>query len=322
MTLAVARRVLSLEARALSRLARRVDSSFERAVAVLGAAHGRVVVTGMGKSGLIGAKIAATLSSTGTPAFTLDPAQALHGDMGSVTRRDVLLAISNSGGTRELRVLLPLLKKTGCRVVLLTGNPRGPLARWADVALDAGVTQEACPLNLAPTASTTAALALGDALAVALLERRGFKADDFARLHPGGHLGERLEERVFQVMRRGSAVPKLLPSASFQRTARVITAKKVGCALVVDPRGRLQGIVVDGDLRRALLKNPDPRGWTAGKMGHARPRAVSSDATLAQALQIMEENAVYQLVVLDRKKRPVGLLHLHDLLGRGKIRLH
>jgi arabinose-5-phosphate isomerase len=319
---ATARRVLALEARAVAALARRLDASFDRALRVLAATRGRVVVTGMGKSGLVGAKIAATLSSTGTPAFLLDSAQALHGDMGSVKSFDTVLALSNSGETEELKVLLPLLRGIGCKVVLLTGKPGGILSKCSDVVLNVGVTKEACPLNLAPTSSTTAALAMGDALAVALLEKKGFTEKDFARVHPAGSLGVRLRETVGDVMRRGSAIPLVHAKDPFRRVAEVITEKRVGCACLVDPKGVLRGIVVDGDLRRALLKDPDASRWTASALAHPHPRRVSPEATLAQALQMMEENAVYQLVVVDKRGRPVGLLHLHDLLGRGQVRIN
>jgi len=319
---ATARRVLTLEARAVAALARRLDASFDRALRVLAATRGRVVVTGMGKSGLVGAKIAATLSSTGTPAFLLDSAQALHGDMGSVKSFDTVLALSNSGETEELKVLLPLLRGIGCKVVLLTGKPGGILSKCSDVVLNVGVTKEACPLNLAPTSSTTAALAMGDALAVALLEKKGFTEKDFARVHPAGSLGARLRETVGDVMRRGSAIPLVHAKDPFRRVAEVITEKRVGCACLVDPKGVLRGIVVDGDLRRALLKDPDASRWTASALAHPHPRRVSPEATLAQALQMMEENAVYQLVVVDKRGRPVGLLHLHDLLGRGQVRIN
>ncbi len=322
MSRATARRVLALEARAVAALARRLDASFDRALRVLAATRGRVVVTGMGKSGLVGAKIAATLSSTGTPAFLLDSAQALHGDMGSVKSFDTVLALSNSGETEELKVLLPLLRGIGCKVVLLTGKPGGILSKCSDVVLNVGVTKEACPLNLAPTSSTTAALAMGDALAVALLEKKGFTEKDFARVHPAGSLGVRLRETVGDVMRRGSAIPLVHAKDPFRRVAEVITEKRVGCACLVDPKGVLRGIVVDGDLRRALLKDPDASRWTASALAHPHPRRVSPEATLAQALQMMEENAVYQLVVVDKRGRPVGLLHLHDLLGRGQVRIN
>lgn len=322
MSRAIAKRVLGLEARAIDAVARRLDASFDRALRLLASTKGRVVVTGMGKSGLIGAKIAATLSSTGTPSFVLDPAQALHGDMGAVRKVDNLLALSNSGETAELKVLLPLLRKLGCRVVLLAGNPQGILARFSDVVLDVGVDKEACPLNLAPTSSTTAALAMGDALAVALLEKRRFTKKDFARVHPAGHLGARLKENVGDVMRRGKDLPLVRAEDSLHRVAEVITDKKVGCACLVDQKGRLRGIVVDGDLRRALLKEPDASRWTAGNLAHPNPRLIAAKATLAQALQAMEEHTVYQLVVTDVHGRPAGLLHLHDLLGRGQVKIN
>ena len=321
MSLETARRVLRLEARAIDLLTRRLDSTFNDALKALFSTKGRVVVTGMGKSGLVGAKIAATLSSTGTPAFSLDPAQALHGDMGVVTKYDTILALSNSGTTEELKVLLPLLKKLGCRVVLMTGKPEGVLSRFSDVVLNVSVPQVACPLNLAPTASTTVALAMGDALAVALLEKHKFTEKDFARVHPAGSLGARLKETVGDIMRRGKALPLVKPGDSFRKVASVITDKKVGCACVTDARGVLTGIVVDGDLRRALLKDPDASHWTARSLSHPHPRVIEPGETLGHALQLMEENAVYQLVVVDSKHRPAGLLHLHDLLGRGEVKI-
>lgn len=321
MSLETARRVLRLEARAIDLLTRRLDKTFNDAVKALFSTKGRVVVTGMGKSGLVGAKIAATFSSTGTPAFVLDPAQALHGDMGVVTKYDTILALSNSGTTEELKVLLPLVQKVGCRVVLMTGKPEGILSRFSDVVLNVSVPQEACPLNLAPTASTTVALAMGDALAVALLEKHKFTEKDFARVHPAGSLGARLKETVGDIMRRGGAVPRVKAGDSFHKVATVITDKKVGCACVVDAHGVLTGIVVDGDLRRALLKDSDASQWTAKDLSNAHPRVIEHGATLGHALQLMEENAVYQLVVVDSKRRPVGLLHLHDLLGRGEVKI-
>jgi arabinose-5-phosphate isomerase len=320
-SLETARRVLRLEARAIDLLTRRLDETFNDALKVLFSTKGRVVVTGMGKSGLVGAKIAATFSSTGTPAFVLDPAQALHGDMGVVTRYDTILALSNSGTTEELKVLLPLVQKVGCRVVLMTGKPEGILSRFSDVVLNVGVPQEACPLNLAPTSSTTVALAMGDALAVALLEKHKFTEKDFARVHPAGSLGARLKETVGDIMRRGKALPLVKAGDSFQKVARVITEKKVGCACVVDVQGVLRGIVVDGDLRRAMLKDPNASHWTAKDLSNPKPRVIEPGATLGEALQIMEEYAVYQLVVVDPKRRPTGLLHLHDLLGRGQVKI-
>jgi arabinose-5-phosphate isomerase len=321
MSVSTAKRVLRIEAEGLLQLAKKTGKTFDRAVRMILKSRGRVVVTGMGKSGLVGRKISATLSSTGTPSFFLSPAEALHGDMGKVAKGDVILAISNSGETDELKALLPHLKRMGCRIVLLTGNTSSALSRLGDVVIDAGVRKEACPLNLSPTASTTAALAMGDALAIALLEAHGFTEKDFALFHPGGDLGRRLQLKVEDIMRQGAQVPKVPLNAPFQRIIREITSKRVGCACVVDGRGRLQGIVVDGDLRRALLKNPDIRRWNAANLRTPRPATVSADLSLAQVLQLMEERTIYQVIVVDKQKRPIGLVHLHDLLGRGQIKI-
>ncbi len=317
----VARRVLRIEAQGLLDLAKRVGPSFGRAVKMILQSRGRVVVTGMGKSGLVGRKIAATLSATGTPAIPLNPAEALHGDLGRTAKGDVILALSNSGETEELKNLLPHLRRRGCPVILFTGNTPGSLSRLADLVVDVGVKKEACPFNLSPTASTTAALAMGDALAVALLEARGFTEKDFALFHPGGALGRRLQLKVEDVMRKGTRVPKVPLSAGYRRIIGEINAKKVGATCVVDPKGGLRGIIVDGDLRRALLKNPDLNRWNAGSLRTPSPASISPSSTLAQALQIMEEKAIFQLVVLDGKKRLLGFLHLHDLLGRGRVRV-
>jgi len=321
MSVATAKRVLKIEAAGLLQLARKVGKPFAQAVKLVLKSKGRVVVTGMGKSGLVGQKIAATLSSTGTPALFLSSAEALHGDMGKVARGDVVLALSNSGETDELKTLLPILKKMGCRVILFTGNSSSSLSKQGDVVVNVGVSQEACPLNLSPTASTTAALAMGDALAIALLEERGFTERDFALFHPGGDLGRRLQLKVSDIMRRGNQVPKVPLTASFQKIVREINAKRVGATCVVDSKGSLKGIVVDGDLRRAMLKNSDVRRWNAANLCSPRPSVVSPDLSLAYALQLMEEKTIYQLIVLDKKKRPVGLVHLHDLLGRGRIKI-
>src|SRR5579859_5005755 len=285
MSAGTARRVLKIEAQGLLSLSRRIGPSFDRAVNLILKSKGRVAVTGMGKSGLVGQKIAATLSATGTPAFPLNPAEALHGDLGKVTRGDVALFLSNSGETEELKTLLPHLKKRGCKAVLFTGNPHSTLARQADIVVDVGVPKEACPFNLSPTASTTAALAVGDALAIALLEKRGFTEKDFALFHPGGELGRRLQLKVKDIMRKGSRVPKVPLTASFDRIVREINAKKVGSTLVVDGQGRVSGIIVDGDLRRALLKDKKVEHWTAAKLRTPRPAQVAPETTLAQALQ-------------------------------------
>ncbi len=321
MSVATAKRVLKIEADGLLRLARRTGKSFEKALRLVLKSKGRVVVTGMGKSGLVGQKIAATLSSTGTPSYFLSSAEALHGDMGKAAKGDVVLALSNSGETDELKSLLPHLRRMGCPIILFTGKPASSLARLSDVVVDVGVQKEACPLNLSPTASTTAALAMGDALAVALLEERGFTEKQFALFHPAGDLGRRLQLKVTEIMRKGKAVPKVPLSAGFRQVVREINAKRVGSACVTDKRGRISGIIVDGDIRRALLKDPDIRHWDAGNLRTPRPKTIRPGVTLAQALQLMEENAIFQLVVIDAHKRPVGLVHLHDLLGRGRIKI-
>jgi arabinose-5-phosphate isomerase len=321
MSASTARRVLKIEAGGLLQLARKTGKSFEAAVKLILKSRGRVVVTGMGKSGLVGQKIAATLSSTGTPALFLSPAEAFHGDLGKAAKGDVVLALSNSGETDELQNLLPLLKKIGCRVILFTGNSSSVLSRACDVIVDVGVRKEACPFNLAPTASTTAALAMGDALSIALLEARGFTEKDFALFHPGGELGRRLHLKVADIMRRGIQVPRVSLSASFEAVVGEINAKKVGATCVVDSKGRLQGIIVDGDLRRAMLKKADVKKLKAADLQTPYPSTVSTELSLAHALQLMEEKTIYQLIVIDPNRRPVGLVHLHDLLGRGRVKI-
>ena len=320
MSVSTAKRVLKIEAEGLLYLSQKIGKSFDQAVKLILKSSGKVVVTGMGKSGLIGHKISATLSSTGTPSLFLSPAEALHGDMGRVTKGDVILAISNSGETEELKSLLPHLKRMGCKIILITGNLSSALVKLGDIVIDAGVKKEACPLNLSPTASTTAALGLGDALAISLLEQHGFTERDFALFHPGGDLGRRLHLKVADIMRKGSQLPQVKLNASFAAIVQQITLKKLGCTLVVEV-GQLKGIIVDGDLRRAMLKNADIRQWNAKKLMTARPATIASDVSLAHALQLMEEKTIYQLIVVDSRKRPVGLVHLHDLLGRGQIQI-
>jgi len=321
MSIKTAKRVLRIEAEGLLRLSRKTGASFRSAVDLILKSKGRVVVTGMGKSGLVGQKIAATLSSTGTPALFLSPAEALHGDMGKAAKGDIVLTLSNSGETDELKTLVPLLKKMGCKTVLFTGAPHSFLARLSEVVVDVGVKREACPLRLAPTASTTAALAMGDALAVALMEAHGFTEKDFALFHPAGALGRRLQLRVTEIMRKGAEVPKVALRATFQAIVREINAKKVGATCVVDGKGILRGIIVDGDLRRALLKDSNIHNWNSSNLGSTHPMTISAEISLAQALQLMEEKAIFQLIVVDHRKRPIGLVHLHDLLGRGRIRI-
>ena len=307
--------MLRIEADAVSKLADRIDASFARACELILACRGRVVVSGIGKSGHVARKIAATLASTGTPAFFVHPAEASHGDLGMVTRDDVFVALSNSGTTEELLTIVPLVKRQGARLVAITGNPGSALARLADVHLNAAVDREACPLNLAPTASTTAALALGDALAVALLDARGFGPDDFARSHPGGALGRRLLTHVEDVMRTGDALPSVASGASLGEAVLEVTRKRMGMTAVLDPSGRLAGIFTDGDLRRLLERGGDVRSLSVDDVMTRSPATISPRALAVEAVRIMEERRISQLPVVDDDGRMVGALHLHDLLA-------
>jgi arabinose-5-phosphate isomerase len=311
------REALRIEARAVAALEGRLGADFERACRMLLACTGRVVVSGMGKSGHVGGKIAATLASTGTPAFFLHPAEASHGDLGMVTRGDVVLAISYSGETAELLTILPLFKRMGAGLLALTGNPASTLAREADVHLDISVPAEACPLNLAPTASTTATLAMGDALAVALLKHRGFTEADFARSHPGGALGRRLLLHVSDVMRRGSDLPVVRPETPLTEGLLEMSRKRLGLTAVVDADGRVVGIFTDGDLRRALDRNLDVRATAMADVMTRSPRAIGADELAAEAVLMMEKHAVNGLLVLDGSGRLVGALNVHDLLRAG-----
>jgi arabinose-5-phosphate isomerase len=312
-SLETARRVLRIEAEALKDLQERLDAGFERAVDVLYACKGRVVVTGMGKSGLIGRKIAATLSSTGTPSVFLHPAEALHGDLGMLQTGDTVLAISYGGETEEIVALLATMKRLGLPLVTFTGNTRSTLAQASDVTLDTSVREEACSLNLAPTASTTAAMALGDALAVSLLERRGFDHDDFAALHPGGRLGKKLL-RVRELMHAGEALPKVAPSAKMPDVIYEMSRKGLGMTTVIDARGALTGIITDGDLRRLMQQR---RGavldLTAGECVSANPVTIAGDEFASAALRLMEQRKITSVVVLDGERRVAGVVHLHDL---------
>lgn len=309
-----ARRVIDIEARAVSGLRDRIDSAFVDAVRIVLACHGRVVVSGMGKSGHVARKIASTLASTGTPAFFVHPAEASHGDLGMIAPGDVLIALSNSGESDELLVIVPLVKRHGARLIAVTGNPGSRLAREADVHLNAGVEQEACSLGLAPTASTTAALALGDALAVTLLEARGFGPEDFARSHPGGSLGRRLLTHVEDVMRTGEAVPAVAEGASFAEALLEMSRKGMGMTAVLDGEGRVSGIFTDGDLRRTLEKSPDPRKLGVRDVMHRNPRSVGPSQLAAEAAQLMEQHRISQLLVVDENQRLVGALNMHDLM--------
>ena len=311
-TLALAARVLHTEAVAVEGLIGRLDTRFERAVGLLARCRGRVIVTGMGKSGLICRKIAATLASTGTPAFFLHPADALHGDLGVVTADDVVLALSHGGETPEVVRLSEVVKRLGATLVAMTGTPHSTLAQVADVHLDCGIDEEACPLNLAPTASTTAALALGDALAMVLATEKGFGADDFAHRHPGGSLGKKLM-RVAQLMHAGDQLPRVDEGALLRDVIYEMSRKGLGMTCVVDADGRLAGIVTDGDLRRLMMREGDVTARTAREIMTAHPVTITGDLLAAQALQVMEARRITSVPVLDAAHRPTGVLHLHDL---------
>ena len=311
---ALARRVLRIEADAVAALGARVGEEFERAVEIILARHGRVIVTGVGKSGHIGRKLAATLASTGTPAYFVHAAEAAHGDLGMITPEDVVIALSNSGSSEELLTIVPLVKRQGARLIAMTGKPDSPLAREADAHLDAGVGEEACPLNLAPTASTTAALALGDALAVALLDARGFAAEDFARSHPGGALGRRLLTHVGDVMRPAAAVPRVGSDAPLTQALLAMTAGGMGMTAVVDADDVPVGIFTDGDLRRALEKGRDVRSARVSEVMTRSPRSIAPGALAAEAAATMENLRISQLLVLDQAGRLAGALTTHDLM--------
>lgn len=316
--LELARRVLRIEAEAVSALVERVDARFLDAVRLVLACRGRVVVSGMGKSGHIARKIASTMASTGTPAFFVHPAEANHGDLGMITREDVLIALSNSGESAELLSIIPLVKREGAKLIAMTGTPGSTLARAADVHLDVRVAQEACPLNLAPTASTTAALAFGDALAIALLDARGFGPEDFARSHPGGALGRRLLTRVADVMRTGADLPSVPVDSALSTALMEMSAKRMGMTAVIDESGRVAGIFTDGDLRRALAASVDLRDAAITEVMTRSPRTVSADQLAAEAVQVMERHKVNQLLVVDAKGLLIGALNMHDLF-RAKV---
>jgi arabinose-5-phosphate isomerase len=305
--------VLKIEAQAIEELALRLDESFAKAMELILGCKGRVVVSGIGKSGHIAGKIASTLASTGTPAFFVHPAEASHGDLGMITRGDVLIALSNSGESDELLVIVPILKREGAKLIAMTGNPASSLATEADVHLNASVTEEACPLGLAPTASTTAALALGDALAVALLEARGFNESDFARSHPGGRLGRRLLTRVSDVMRVGEKVPKVPESAMLNDAILEMSRKGMGMTAIVRGDDAV-GIFTDGDLRRLLEKGTDIRSTRVTEAMTRSPRTVESARLAVEAVKIMEEGKISQILVVNDDGKLVGALNTHDLM--------
>ncbi|MFV8820133.1 KpsF/GutQ family sugar-phosphate isomerase [Haliea sp. E17] len=310
-------RTISMEAEAVAALAQRVGAEFEQACALMLDCQGRVIVTGMGKSGHIARKIAATLASTGTPAFFVHPGEASHGDMGMITPEDVVIALSNSGEVGEVLTLLPLLKRMGSKLIAMTGNPQSTLARAADAHIDAGVTTEACPLDLAPTSSTTAALVMGDALAIALLEARGFTAEDFAFSHPGGSLGRKLLLKVADVMRAGDSIPRVAQDTMLARALLEISAKGLGMTTVTDDAGQFIGVFTDGDLRRAIDHQVDINSTPIAAIMSRKPKTVTPGMLAAQAMRIMEENEITSLVVVDDDGAACGVLHLMHLLHAG-----
>jgi len=315
----LAREVLAIEAKAVEALIARLDEKFTGALELILHCRGRVVVSGMGKSGHIARKIASTMASTGTPAFFVHPGEASHGDLGMITAQDVLIALSNSGESPELLTIVPIIKRKGAKLIAMTGNPGSSLAREADVHLDASVAQEACPLGLAPTASTTAALALGDALAIALLDARGFGADDFARSHPGGALGRRLLVHVGDLMHSGEALPKVAESALLTEALLEMSRKGLGMTAVVGEADRLLGLFTDGDLRRALDKIPDIRAVRVSDVMTRNPRTIVPEKLAAEAVQIMDQYKINGLLVVDAGGRLVGALNMHDLLRAGVV---
>jgi arabinose-5-phosphate isomerase len=317
-TLQLARETLDIEAAALLGLKARLDERFLKAVDMMLGVQGRVVVTGMGKSGHIGRKIAATLASTGTPAMFVHPGEASHGDLGMIKTVDVVLGISNSGESDELVAILPVLKRQGVPLIAITGGLSSSLARHADVVLDTSVEKEACPLNLAPTASTTAQLAMGDALAVALLDARGFKPEDFARSHPGGSLGRKLLTHVSDVMRQGDEVPRVGPEAGFSDLMREMSRKGLGASSVVDADGRVLGVFTDGDLRRLIEKGVDLRGLKASDVMHAQPRTIAAEALAVEAAEMMELHRITSILVVDDAGRLCGAINTNDLM-RAKV---
>lgn len=312
--------VLNIEAQGILALIERLDKGFVSAVDLLYGCKGKVIVTGLGKSGLICRKIAATLSSTGTPALFLHAGDGVHGDLGMIDKGDVVLAVSNSGETDEILKLLPIIKRLGVKLIAMIGNPNSTLSRAADIVLNAGVSEEACPLGLSPTASTTAALALGDALAVVLLKKRGFEEADFAMRHPGGTLGRKLLLRVEELMHRGQDLPLVQEATPMKEAILAITSKRLGITGVVDRQGNLMGVITDGDLRRGLESKGDIFRLSAKDLMTCDPKTIPADALAAWAVAVMEEHAITSLFVLENgSRKPLGVIHLHDLLKAGIV---
>lgn len=319
MTLKRAKEVFRIEAEAVAALANKLDHNFTQAVEAIYNCKGRVVVTGMGKAGIIGQKISATLSSLGTPSVWLHSAEAIHGDLGRVTKDDIVIALSNSGETEETKSLIPLIKKIGARIIAITGNRNSGLAKHSDLVLDVSVKREACPLGLAPTSSTTAMLAMGDALAVCLVEKKGFKEKDFAMFHPGGALGKKLLLKVEDIMRKGKANPIVKEGAVVKDVLYAITEARAGAASVVDKYGRLTGIFTDGDLRRHLEANANLSARKVKEVMTKNPIAIQPQRLAVEALRILEERKIDELPVVDKRKKPVGMLDVQDVLRAGLV---
>lgn len=313
----LAKEVLDIEAYSILKLKNSINENFTKAIEILYNCKGRVIVTGMGKSGLIGKKIAATLSSTGTPSYFLHPAESTHGDSGIITREDVIIAISNSGETNELLNLLPLIKRFGIPLIALTGGLNSTLAKTSDVTLDISVEKEACPLNKAPTASTTATLALGDAIAVCLLEKRGFTEEDFLIFHPSGALGKGFLYSVSELMIKGDKLPLAFEDDKFTDVIELITQKKLGLAIITDKNCKMTGVLTDGDIRRTLIKYPNVQNLKVIDVMTANPKTISPHELAAKALHLMEKYSITALAITDERKKPVGVLHIHDLLKAG-----
>ncbi|PLY16526.1 MAG: D-arabinose 5-phosphate isomerase [Sedimenticola sp.] len=311
--------VINNEAAAVAALAERINGDFAQACFHMLECQGRIVVTGMGKSGHIGSKIAATLASTGSPSFFVHPGEASHGDLGMITDKDVVLALSNSGETAELLTILPIIKRLGVPLIAMTGKPNSNLAREADVHIDVSVQQEACPLNLAPTSSTTATLAMGDALAIALLEARGFTELDFARSHPGGSLGRRLLLHVRDIMHSGNEIPVVTQDAELKEALMEMTNKGLGMTAVIDPQGRIAGIYTDGDLRRTLDRQLDLRQCKVAEVMTRQCKTIPADILAAEALTIMEDNKINALIIVDPQQKVIGAINMHDLLKAGVV---
>ena len=311
------RDVIKIEADAVANLEKSINQDFVKAVDIIYATKGRVVLTGMGKSGLIARKIVATLNSTGTAAIYLHPTDALHGDLGMVRKEDVVILISKSGATEEIEKLIPMLKRLGVKLISMSGNPNSSIVKQSDIFLNINVKEEACPHDLTPTSSTTATLVMGDALSVALLQKRGFTAEDFALLHPGGSLGKRLSLKIDEIMTKGDGVPVVKESSSIKDIILEMTSKRLGTTCVVNERGMLSGIITDGDLRRLLEKTMDVKHLVATDIMSKNPKVTEKDYLASFALQLMENHKITSLIVTDGDKKPIGIIHLHDLINLG-----